>query len=62
MAAQYPMLVGLDFTPGNIREIAEAVPSTRGLAITLAERSTRGNARFHTYAEAVRAIDGLGAR
>jgi hypothetical protein len=59
LAAEYPVLVGLDFTPANIREIADAVPSARGLALTLAERATRGDARFHTYADAVRAIEAL---
>ncbi len=59
LAAEYPVLVGLDFTPANIREIAEAVPSARGLALTLAERATRGDARFHTCADAVRAIEAL---
>jgi hypothetical protein len=59
LAAEYPMLVGLDFTPGNIREIAEAVPSARGLAITLAEGATRGDARFHTFVQAAQVIEGL---
>ena len=62
LATTYPMLVGLDFTPDNIQEIVAGVPSARGLAITLADRATRGDARFHTYAEAVRAIEGLDIR
>jgi len=59
LAAGQPLVVGLDFTPGNVREIREALPHVRGLVLTLAESARRGGARFHSYAGTVATLRAL---
>ncbi|WP_250002468.1 hypothetical protein [Actinoplanes sp. M2I2] len=51
LAGRHPTIVGLDYTPGNVREIIDALPLVRGLVLTLAERANRSDVRFHSYAE-----------
>lgn len=50
LAGERPLLVGLDYTADNVREIIAALPRVRGLAFTLAGQARRGDARFHSYA------------
>ncbi|MEU8228339.1 hypothetical protein AB0C12_01920 [Actinoplanes sp. NPDC048967] len=56
LGRERPIVVGLDFTPDNVREIVTALPSVRGIALTLAEQGRRSDARFHRYADAVRVL------
>jgi hypothetical protein len=56
LGRERPIVVGLDFTPDNVREIVAALPSVRGIALTLAEQGRRSDARFHRYADAVRVL------
>jgi len=60
LGRERPLLVGLDYTPDNTREIIGALPEVRGLALTLAEQGRRGDARFHRYADAVRVLEAAG--
>jgi hypothetical protein len=53
LARERPMVVGLDFTPGNVAEIMAALPAVRGLALTLGGQARRGDVRFHPYAAAL---------
>ncbi|GIF02019.1 hypothetical protein [Paractinoplanes rishiriensis] len=50
LARKYPLLVGLDFTPANVGEIAAALPDVRGFVLTIADQARRGDARCHPYA------------
>ena len=59
LARERPLLVGLDFTPDNVREIVVALPGVRGIAFTLAEQARRGDARFHTYADTLDVLRAL---
>jgi hypothetical protein len=52
----HPLVVGLDFTPGNVREIVAALPNVRGIVLTLGESARRRDARFHRYADALRVL------
>ncbi|MEV4708411.1 hypothetical protein [Actinoplanes sp. NPDC049316] len=49
LARERPLLVGLDFTPGNVAEILAALPGVRGIALTLGGQARRGDVRFHPY-------------
>jgi len=59
LAAEQPLVVGLDFTPGNVREIRDSLPHVRGLVLTLAERARRKGVRFHSYADTVAVLRAL---
>ncbi|GAA3962088.1 hypothetical protein [Actinoplanes auranticolor] len=56
LGRERPIAVGLDFTADNVREIVAALPSVRGIALTLAGQGRRSDARFHRYADAVRVL------
>ena len=49
-------VVGLDFRPDNVREIIDALPNVRGIALTLGGQGRRSDVRFHHYADAVRVL------
>ncbi|MGA5302807.1 hypothetical protein ACPCHT_22950 [Nucisporomicrobium flavum] len=53
LARERPLLVGLDFTPGNVAEIMAALPAVRGIALTLGGQARRGDVRFHSYSDAL---------
>ena len=55
-----PLALGLNFTPDNVREIIGALPGVRAIALTLAGKGTRGDARFHRYADAMRVLEQIG--
>ncbi|GAA2533634.1 hypothetical protein [Winogradskya humida] len=59
LARTHPMVVGLNFTPGNVKEILAALPEVRGIALTLADRARRDDARWHRYGDAVRVLQAL---
>jgi hypothetical protein len=59
LGGERPLVVGLDTTPDNVREIVGALPGVRGLAFTLAEQGRRGDVRFHRYADVVRVLEAL---
>lgn len=56
LGRQHPLLAGLDFTPDNLTEILDALPSVRGILFTLADSARRGGVRFHPYAEVLRIL------
>ena len=56
LARERPLVVGLDSTPGTVREILAALPEVRGIALTLAGQARRGDVRFHTFADALRVL------
>jgi phosphoribosylanthranilate isomerase len=60
LGRERPLLVGLDFTPDNLHEIIAAIPQVRGIALTIAGKARRGDARFHSYADALRVLRTLG--
>ncbi|WP_125807625.1 hypothetical protein [Actinoplanes sp. ATCC 53533] len=60
LGRERPLVVGLDFTPDNVGEIAGALPGVRGIALTLAEQGRRSDARFHRYDDAVRVLEEAG--
>jgi hypothetical protein len=62
LARERPLVVGLDFTPDNVREIVAALPEVRGIALTLAEQGRRGDVRFHRFTDAVRVLREAGGR
>ncbi|MEU4238633.1 hypothetical protein [Actinoplanes sp. NPDC026619] len=53
LASEYPLVVGFDFTPGNVREILGALPRVRGLVLTLGDHARRGGVRFHSYLDTI---------
>jgi hypothetical protein len=59
LGGERPLVVGLDFTPDNVREILGALPAVRGIAFTLAEQGRRGDVRFHRYADTVRVLEAI---
>ncbi|GAA2598827.1 hypothetical protein GCM10010435_92840 [Winogradskya consettensis] len=59
LARTHPMVVGLDFTPGNVKEILAALPEVRGIALTLADKARRDGARWHRYGDVVRVLQAL---
>jgi hypothetical protein len=54
------LVVGLDFAPDNLQEIMAAIPEVRGIALTIAGKARRGDARFHSYADALRVLQTIG--
>jgi hypothetical protein len=58
LAAEHPLVVGLDFAPDNVREILGALPHIRGLMLTLGDRVRRGGVRYHSYRDALNALRG----
>jgi hypothetical protein len=56
LGVERPLVVGLDLTPENVREIAGALPAVRGFAFALAEQGRRGDVRFHRYADVVQVL------
>jgi hypothetical protein len=59
LATEHPLLVGLDYTPDNVREILGALPHVRGVVLTLADRARRGGVRFHSYRSALDTLRAL---
>jgi hypothetical protein len=59
LGRERPLVVGLDFTPGNVQEIVGALPGVRGIALTLAGQGRRGDVRFHRFADAVRVLEAV---
>ncbi|MCM4083520.1 hypothetical protein [Paractinoplanes hotanensis] len=59
LAGRHPLLVGFDFTPGNVREIVGALPRVRGLVFTLAERAGRSGVHFHSYPQTLATLQAL---
>jgi hypothetical protein len=59
LAAGHPLVVGFDFTADNVRDIVAALPGVRGIALTLAERARRTDARCHLYTDALRVLQAL---
>ncbi|AGL18679.1 hypothetical protein [Actinoplanes sp. N902-109] len=59
LAAGHPLLVGFDWTAGNVKDIVAALPEVRGMALTLAERARRPDARCHLYTDALRVLQAL---
>jgi hypothetical protein len=59
LATAHPLLVGLDFSPRNVREIVGALPHVRGLSFTLADRTRRDGVRFHSYPETLSTLRAL---
>jgi hypothetical protein len=59
LGRERPLVVGLDFTADNVREIVVALPEVRGIALTLADKGRRGDVRFHRYADAVRVLQAV---
>ncbi|MBU2667429.1 hypothetical protein KOI35_28350 [Actinoplanes bogorensis] len=59
LAIAHPLLVGLDFTADNVREIADTLSPVRGWVFTLGERARRGGVRFHSYADALTTLEAL---
>jgi hypothetical protein len=60
LGRERPLVVGLDLTPDNAREIAGALPEVRGFALTLAGQGRRGDVRFHRYPDAERVLEIIG--
>jgi hypothetical protein len=59
LATEYPLVVGLDFTPDNVREVLGALPHVRGLVLTLADRARRDGVRFHSYLDTLDTLRAL---
>ncbi len=59
LAAERPLLVGFDYTADNVEEIVTTLPEVQGIALTLAERVRRGDARGQLYTDAVRVLRAL---
>jgi hypothetical protein len=59
LATELPLVVGLNFTPYNVREILEALSHVRGLVLTLADRARRDGVRFHSYPDALDTLQAL---
>ena len=59
LAAERALVVGFDFTTGNVGEIVAALPRVHGFAFTLARDARRGDARFHTYADVLDVLRAL---
>jgi phosphoribosylanthranilate isomerase len=60
LAREWPLVVNLDFTPDNIKEVLAALPDVRGIAFTLAGRARRGDVHFHQYADVLRVLGAVG--
>ncbi|MFI7546704.1 hypothetical protein [Actinoplanes sp. NPDC049599] len=60
LGRERPLAVGLDFTPDNVREIADALAEVRGFALTLAGQGRRGDVRFHSYPAALEVLEAFG--
>lgn len=56
LGRERPLVVGLDFTPANVREIMAALPGVRGIALTLGGLARRGDVRFHAYGDALAVV------
>ncbi|GAB2611766.1 hypothetical protein Aab01nite_67230 [Paractinoplanes abujensis] len=59
LAAAHPLLIGLNFAPDNVHEIAAALPRVSGLRFTLADSARRGGVRSHSYAETLSTLQAL---
>jgi hypothetical protein len=59
LATEHPLVVGLNYTPDNVREILGALPHVRGLVLTLADRTRRGGVRFHSYLDTLNTLQAL---
>jgi hypothetical protein len=59
LASELPLVVGLNFTPHNVREILLALPHVRGLVLTLADSTRREGVRFHTYLDTLTTLQVL---
>ncbi|GAA2606033.1 carbon-nitrogen hydrolase family protein [Paractinoplanes durhamensis] len=59
LATERPLVVGLDFTAENVREILGALPHVRGLVLTLADHARRGGVRFHSYLDTLDTLQAL---
>lgn len=59
IAGRHPLLVGFNFTPGNVREIVSALPRVRGLVFTLADHAGRSGVHFRSYSETLAALQAL---
>lgn len=56
LGRERPLVVGLDFTAANVTEIMAALPGVRGIALTLGGQARRGDARFHSYGDALAVV------
>jgi hypothetical protein len=59
LATEWPLVVGLNFTPTNVREILHALPHVRGVVLTLAERTRRDGVRLHSYIDTLNTLQAL---
>jgi hypothetical protein len=50
------VVVTLDFTPGNVTEILTSLPGVRGIALTLADHTTRADLHTLRFPEAVEVL------
>ena len=56
LGREWPLVVGLDFTAATVGEIMAALPAVRGIALTLGGQARRGDARFHSYGDALAVV------
>ncbi|GAA2907104.1 hypothetical protein Acy02nite_69460 [Actinoplanes cyaneus] len=59
LAGDRLILVTLDFTPVNIREIVTKLPGTAGISLVLGEQASRSDLHFHSYRDALGALAAL---
>jgi hypothetical protein len=59
LGREYPLVIGLDFTPDNLAEIIEALPAVRGIVFTLADRVRRDDTHRHAYPAAIATLQRL---